>query len=164
MKRQHNTGKPQLNLRRRYVQPPMHFKPVGLWYGIDGEWLDWCSTEMPDWVRGHLFELELDMERMLVISNHKDLEMFVEAYGIKVGEHHITIDWNRLAKERAGIEIQNYHDMKWSGIMERGKNVVMHSFFLAWDVSSGCVWDLSAVKEHKKVTFNKKQYETSAEI
>jgi len=43
MKRIINTDSAELDLTKIYEQDgPTSFKPHGLWYSINGEWIDWC--------------------------------------------------------------------------------------------------------------------------
>lgn len=99
-----------INLRD-YQQTHPSMKPKGLWYGINHSWLDWCRTEMPDFIKPWTFELEINKSNIILINNPQKLNKFIEEFtfdfnGIKF------IDWNEITYLAKGIEIQNYYQLK----------------------------------------------------
>ena len=112
-------------------------KPHGLWYGVDLDWLRWCHSEMPEWISvDHAFEVEVDLDKILVISTENELQLFNQEYSSKLYKVLHVIDWNKVAaKGYMGIEIAPYqwnyrYDMSW---------------YYSWDCASGCIWNPKAV-------------------
>jgi hypothetical protein len=122
------------------------FKPIGLWYAIDGAWIEWCKNEMPHWIKKHEITLEIDMSRVLIIKTVKDLNEFIKKYTIFISENINGIYWRRVATDYDGIEIQNYRKLKWS---EDCIKLFCPIWFSGWDVSGGCIWNLLAIKSYK---------------
>ena len=49
-------------------------KPLGLWYEIDGAWLKWVESEMPEWKHQRYtgaFKIEVDLSKMLVLRTNR---------------------------------------------------------------------------------------------
>ena len=111
-------------------------KPEGFWYSCEHEWLDWVRAEMPHRDDEHYYNIKLNYDNILQISNFEELLAFSEEYGIGK-EFCIAIDWKRVAKKYAGIEICPYQD---DGRYEH-KTLWYHP----WDVASGCIWNKKAV-------------------
>ena len=115
-------------------------KPKGLWYGIGPSWINWVPGEMPHWADPYIYGLDLDYSRVLRITNLEQLQVFDKQYGT----HPYTlasairyIDWAKVAQKYAGIEINPYiHEARHSVIWYNG-----------WDVASGCIWDVSAIRD-----------------
>lgn len=139
-----NIDTKKLDLSKRYTQNEhVMCKPAGLWYSINGEWVEWCTDNMDHWIRKYNITLEIDMSRVLVIKTIPELNAFEKKYSKSLYEDIEVIDWRRVTEDYTGIEIQNYHKLKWS---ERGLMRFHDTWFLGWDVSGGCIWDLSIVK------------------
>lgn len=142
-----NTESKELNLTKKYRQG--WYKPRGLWYGIDREWIAWCKAEMPHWIKKYTFKLEIDESRILVINSPQQLEDFIGKYSHKKIEKipywGPQINWQAVTKSYAGIELQNYDRLK-PYLMYNEK--MFHTWFYGWDVSSGCIWDLSIIKSY----------------
>lgn len=148
MKRLHNTSVAHIAISDRpYPQDKQIMKPHGLWYGINDAWIEWCRDNMPEWVKTNTFELEVDLSRILVLETELDAMVFNERYG-KEGLASVYIpeckyiDWKEIASQYAGIEIQGYTYSYF-------RSTCM--WYNSWDCSSGCIWDLSAVKSVKKL-------------
>ena len=124
-------------------------KPNGLWYecqdGSAMSWKDFCETGLSDGYSKYdgRFNVILadDGYHMLNIQDVHSFDKFSEMYGVP---HPVfpddpeenMIDWPRVAKDYAGIEICPYlysrRDTMW---------------YYGWDVASGCIWDPSGIKE-----------------
>ena len=126
------------------VEQRVHMKPSGLWYGVDGGWEEWCASEMPQWLGGAKYELDLDESKILIVRN---IEAFDKEYGVTVKVpgapdlDHFHIDWPRIAKSYSGVEIPSYswnhrHEFMW---------------YYGWDCASGCVWNPDCVKSIMEV-------------
>jgi len=104
---------------------------------------------MDHWIKKHDIELVIDESRMLVIETFIQLESFCKKYTIHKENHWETwntIDWKKVKEDYSGIEIRNYHELKW----HNNSWSWMHCTWLyGWDVSSGCIWDLSIIKASK---------------
>ena len=120
-------------------------KPNGFWYGIDGEWRDWCEVNMPEFLGEYDYTVEVDLDKIYVIRNSIQLVAFCELYGYD--NEDISgmrmIDWRKLSEKYSGIEIRNYHEIKIDLGFSFYADIGL--WVSAWDVSSGCIWDIQAV-------------------
>lgn len=150
MKRLVNTNSLSLDLTRTYKQREFDFKPNGLWYSLDTEWMEWCEGNMRGWMRDHVIDFEVDLSKVLVLETPEHVIAFIDKYGIPLysGTDMFGINWHRVISEYAGIEIRNYHKIKRSRKIDFREYWMKTMWFSAWDVSSGCMWDLSIIKSH----------------
>ena len=122
----------------RVVEQPHKFceseKPHGLWYSVNGEWEEWCASEMAEWCQGGLlYALHLNGENLLRITTIAELDRFREDYTAEVGlARRRGIDWGAVADEFDGIEIAPYqHERRFTqGFL----------WYYVWDCASGCIW------------------------
>jgi len=145
MKRVHNTNSKTL-INSKCYSGIESFKPLGLWYGINNEWLDWCYGEEPDWIKKYLFELDIDMTDVFVISDNGELCEFQKRYEKCMIKNVPYIDWKKVKNDYKGIEIINYSDIKYNSFL-----TFFSMVFCAWDVSGGCIWDLSVIKNFNRI-------------
>jgi hypothetical protein len=147
-----NTNESSIDLLRKYeedIDIVEHFKPCGLWYQINGSWVDWCNSNCPDRVGKNNFKILLDLKNILILDTSKKLKDFNIKYKDTIfttSQHNFEfnlIDWNKVKKDYKGIEIRNYHKIKNMGFTFLSISFV---WFLGWDVDSGCIWDLTAIK------------------
>lgn len=134
----HNTKEKELVISNRNQRSD--YKPNGLWYGIGNEWLDWCKSEMPDWIYLYNYVLELNMAKILLITNLRQFNQFNNEYSFrpcKEIQSLCYIDWKRVALKYSGIEISPYLGKRR---LCRGS-----SWYYGWDCASGCVWNKEAV-------------------
>ena len=159
MERTHMSSANSLDLTTKYYPARSSpLKPTGLWYSINNEWLEWCSGNMPDWVKGWSYLLEMDMSDILILSTTKDLKEFNDAYMKKLSQYCYSIDWWKVSRDYPGIEIQKYHHLKW--MSDKNLNDFSQLLWLyGWDVSGGCVWDLSLVKAAKRKRTNRELFD-----
>lgn len=144
------------------------YKPLGLWWGVGDSWMQWCMSEMKEWLCPYIYEIVLNEENVLRIDTIKKFEKFEEKYAtvppwLKVDGHDAVmnllynnakqqsesksrhnfsshyIDYAKLSKEYGGIEIPNYFWEKRMSSM----------WYYGWDCASGCAWDVGAIKEIK---------------
>lgn len=131
---------------RTYLQRAAS-KPTGFWYGIDNSWIDWCESEMPEWVTPHRYKLDIDMSKVLVvdtIEKMRDINKHVVNTDEYFHKFNYDVDWAYFEKKGyKGIEIPRY-------MYELRMN---HDFFwyYSWDVASGCIWDTSIIKSITKI-------------
>lgn len=158
----HITHKPISRLIKWRKQKKTNHKPVGLWYGVNNDWLRWCRIEEPTWVGKYWYQLEIDQDKLLKISTKKQLEQFTDRYKYiaEVIEKLSTInddfiqlsciDWAAVAKEYDGIEIAPY---RWESRLK-------FLWYYGWDCSSGCVWKARAIKSLKRIKTKGKTYDS----
>jgi hypothetical protein len=117
------------------------FKPKGLWYGIGSSWIDWVREEMPRWEKENIFEIEINMENMLILDSGKDIDEFTEEFEHSnlIGFH--TIDWGKVSLQYGGVEITKKG--MWEGLFK---------WMDTWDVPSGCLWGDNMLLSSRKIT------------
>jgi hypothetical protein len=107
---------------------------------------------MPMWLTKYTqkVHLELDMSRILVIRNEEELLEFTAEYGVPLSERTSRsmdyIDWARVAEKYDGIDIPKYlRSMRLDSRV---------SWYYTWDIASGCIWNLRAIKSHRSEPFH----------
>ena len=146
----HMTQCKPLRIRRReYMQTKNAFKPVGLWYGINNSWVDWCSSEMPEWVTPNRHKLEIDESKILKLSSISDMMKFNNKYlskdpALTLFPH---IEWHRVKSDGyTGIEIPTYHyQLRFAD---------KFLWYYGWDVASGCIFDTRIITKVTKIRKN----------
>lgn len=129
-------------------------KPTGLWYAIGNDWIDYIRGQ-PDisyWEGDYIYLLELDMSQILKIYNENEFEVFTHKYGVSDSEIEgiednmpidinevMYIDWEKVAYDYSGIEINPYLGYKHQ------------TWYRGWDVASGCIWNPNAIIGMKQV-------------
>jgi len=141
------SGSSELDFSVKYQQVghETSFKPTGLWYSLDNEWVEWCESNMPEWVKPNHHILHLEESRLCVINSLNSLSEFEDEFLIRENSHFEFwfVDWEKVTKKFSGIEIRNYYKMKASSsFSEYRKRMWFHGL----DVNGGCIWDLSCVK------------------
>jgi len=150
--RTHFSIKEELIIPFKYNQKN-DLKPEGLWYGIDGDWKSWCESEMPHWIKDrNEFILELNFDKILIISSIDELDLFHNEFSILIGKTIHDIDWKKIAQLYTGIEIHPY-------LYERRYEYL---WYYGWDCSSGCIWDSSAIKKIIKNELSTETQSTSS--
>lgn len=152
MKRIHHTDMQHIIRSKTYDQK-VDYKPSGLWYGIDWAWEEWCIGNMPDWQHQNHFELDVDMEKILVLDSVEKVDKFQSEFGefsswakkLKTEIHGfdldvISINWSNVSEKYSGIEINPYQ-----------YSLRRKLWLSGWDISSGCIWNLSAVKSYESI-------------
>lgn len=121
-----------------YSVPEQHVsdKPLGLWYSCGIEWIEWVAMNMPDWIEPYVYGIRLNPSGLVALQTPEALDRFTSVYGVRGGR---DVDWQRVANDYAGIEICPY---QW----ER-RRAPHAQWYSAWDVASGCVWDMRAVED-----------------
>jgi len=135
-----------IDLTRVYTQVP-EIKPNGLWYAIDNQWVDWCKDIFPDCIHPNNLILDIDITKILIIETPEELLNFYNKYAIKL-HGMILIDFKKLTEDYSGVEINNFHSLKYSNILPVLYKIWLHS----WDISSGCIWDLSVINNYTSNT------------
>lgn len=116
------------------------FKPTGLWYAFGWEWVEWCRAEDFAVERiQHAYRVTLDGRRVLSLRSQDEVRKFAERYRA-LGSRSF-IDWTKLRGDYAAVEIPSYFwDLRFS-----------MTWYYAWDVASGCVWDPSVILDLEKI-------------
>lgn len=141
MQRLINTKRKDLDLTWTYSQKEKSIKPRGLWYGINYEWLEWCKGNFS--IHNEMIEINIDSSKILLIENPQQLYSLMGIFGYNIVEGVKYIDWEKLSKYYSGIEFQNYHQTKNSFDLHN-----LPTWFYTLDCSSGCIWDLSVIKNY----------------
>ncbi len=141
------SGSSELDFSKKYQQvgPETSFKPAGLWYSLENEWVEWCESNMPEWVKPNHHILNLEESRLCVIDSLDSLSEFENEFLIRENSHFEfwVVDWGKVTKKFSGIEIRNYYAMKASSSFSEYRK---RMWFNGLDVNGGCIWDLSCVK------------------
>jgi len=121
-------------------------KPEGVWYQIKDCGYEWGNVK---WGK-HIYEVKVDTKCIYTIKNYKELLDFNKKYAILYNDYSI-INWKKLSKDYCGFEIKNYNKIKSFIIEEtnKKKSIDLFTWFYTFDFSSGCVWDLKALKNIK---------------
>lgn len=109
--RTHMTEEPNLKLIKAHpIDQTSHtFKPKGLWYAIGDAWVDWCKSEMPDWVAPYIYTFDILVENNMLCLNTRELvKKFSEQYGREVFKHLREINWKQVNKDYDGVEFNPY--------------------------------------------------------
>ncbi len=150
-------GSDLLDLKMTYEKPLfVTHKPRGLWYGFGDSWISWCFREgCNSFVnkRNSIHELNIDLEQILVIDSKEKLIEFSNKYGTSIlGRKSFkgfkeSVDWAEVMSQYKGIEISPYYPS-----FDLGNDFF---WYFGWDCASGCLWDLSCLKEEPKLLYSK---------
>jgi len=139
-----NTDNNTIDLNRTYEQSNNWSKPNGLWYQINGKWNRLCNinnreAEYRNYKKHDVFQikkynitLNIDFTDILILDTRDKVVDFSEKYGN--GE--FFVNWKNVVEHYKGIEIPNY------------KSVNYYKWMNGWDIDSGCIWDLTAIKNY----------------
>ncbi len=157
MKRLHSTNSKTIILSNRHYPQEADrrmYKPTGLWYSLDNEWFEWCQSESFGGIHKYTFSLDIDTSKVCIIETKQQLISFFNRYKREPwkGATHYSIDWLLVSMDYSGCEIRNYHELKWSDAIP----MLSNTWLWGWDVSSGCIWDLTALKSFTKHKTSKK--------
>jgi len=130
-------------------------KPIGFWITDDSEdcWRTWCISEGFCLDRlAFKHEVDLDESRILILRNAIGIHNFARKYRIiqRWGPANepekwvdICIDWAAVAADCAGVIITPY---QWGLRLDES-----FRWYYGWDCASGCIWDVSAIKDIRLV-------------
>jgi len=133
------------NAPNSLVDETSNLKPKGLWYAQGSSWFDWCKSEsfsdFSDCL--YIYEIIPNYEKVLRISSENEFDYFEEKYLKKdyIFSMMDKIDWTLVSKEYSGIEIIPY---LWRKRYD-------HFWYHGWDISSGCIWNATGIKEVKLI-------------
>lgn len=136
---------------RTYEQKSPDHKPRGIWFSIPGEddWPTWCNNEgwgVESLTHRHIVGISADA-RLLVLTNHEQLDLFHEKYKMPLIREYELIDWVKVSETYDGIIIAPYvwsqrMDHSW---IEGSPKATASKWYYSWDVASGCIWNLEKV-------------------
>ena len=117
-------------VKAQHYSQELRAKPKGLWYACGNDWLRWLESEMPHWIHDYIYELDIDMTRMLNINDNSALYQFNRKFGEKKRYFIKTIsddyiDWSAVSQQFSGIEICPYN---W-----QARNSL--DWYYSWDVN-----------------------------
>ena len=120
--------------------------------GYKWEELDWGD---------YIYGVKIDLSNVLVIKTYQDYVNFNNIYGMKKtfkipkslqesnndkdSYTNKLINWKKVSEKYSGIEVKNYNKIK-KQLRKDFMNENISSWLDTFDFSSGCIWDLKAVK------------------
>lgn len=121
-------------------------KPVGLWLSLNDDWKQWCLSEN-FMIEDLKYEYEVFLHNnanILYLHTPKELFSFTQKYPFKYESDRNTrwLDWNKVKEEYQGIIIPKY--------LCECRLSRKSSWYYGWDCASGCIWDITCIKEFKK--------------
>lgn len=133
--------------KRKYIH---RLKPHGIWMTKYNEWYNFCDA-VGIGCGKHKYEFTIDMTKILIIDTMEKLMDFSLKYYLP---EIMNIDWYKVFEDYNGIYITNYKKIK--------NDLSYHSFsiddfyskflwYMACDVSSCCITDISCVLSYKKL-------------
>lgn len=141
----------------KYDQAELNWqaKPNGLWVSVEGDydWKSWCEGE--NFRTEHLAkEYEVILKKnakILYIRTPEEILSLSKEYpfirpqwdnpeGRRICETY-EVDWNKVKEKYQGIIIAPY---QWKCRLHLDCN-----WYYGWDCASGCIWDLTCIKEFK---------------
>jgi hypothetical protein len=149
--------KKRLSFTHAYTNHAKDLKPNGLWYSCSNSWYRWIIEEgMTSFLYPYIHKIRLrprvkttinkndcDGTKLLVIQDVRDFDTFNKRYRVVDGKH-VYIDWSRVSKNYGGIEICPY--------LEERRGILWYS---AWDVASGCIWDMRSIIQQTELVYEK---------
>ncbi len=133
-------------------------KPRGLWYSCGNAWLHYANRELSN-TYDDIYRLMINMTEIYVIDSENKLNVFVERFGIiKQRSKPESNDSLGMLVWRLGNPEQKYSYINWSTVSLHYKGIevnpfvhrntnasIHHTWYDSFDVSSGCIWDLSCI-------------------
>jgi hypothetical protein len=137
-----------ISLGQSFKQPNMNnpsLKPSGIWYSFGKAWSDFAKDapglsdkyNESEYVYEILGVQTTDLEnpnpnKVLVLRTKDEAAAFVKKYNVKRAMRYVFAPWDVIAKDFGGLEIPDH--------------AALDSYFGGWDVVSGCVWNLNAIR------------------
>ena len=85
-------GNLQFNQQLVGTQKAAELKPKGLWYAIGDEWIQWVKSESPQWAEQYLYEIQLDLSKILVLDTVEKVKSINDTFGANF-HGYPAIDW-----------------------------------------------------------------------
>ena len=144
---------------RNYDQSKLSWqaKPNGLWVSVEGltaqhnyNWKEWCEAEeYRIEFLGISYEITLkESAKILHLKSAQEIFVFSKLYHLKTRDWDAEydtyqLDWNKVKVIYQGIIIAPY---QWECRL-----ALESSWYYGWDCSSGCIWDLTCIKEFSEM-------------
>jgi hypothetical protein len=112
-----------------------HAKPLGFWYACGGGWIEYAASDVPSKFGPWIYELDLDLSRVLALRTQESVLRFTESVGTKGGD---VIRWGAVARAFDGVEARPYFSA-----MRYDERV---GWYAGWDVPSGCFWSMDVLR------------------
>lgn len=114
-------------------------KPVGFWYALGDEWGQYLKRHDKERYTSYdyIASIDIDYSNILKIDSSQKLEDFHKNYSVK-RNFGPAIDWKKVSEDYKGIEIIPY----------RPEFRHIYLWYTMWDLASGCIWDLNAIKDY----------------
>jgi hypothetical protein len=128
----HYSSNPELKLNPISYLQEINHKPIGLWFSIETEWADWCTSEefcLDKLKYEYLIKLK-PSNNILHLKTPEDLDKFTYLY-----KSIFNINWPKLSQEYSGIIIAPYQYSRRFLI-----------WYYGWDCASGCIWNLDCIE------------------
>jgi len=126
-------------------------KPSGLWYQIDDCLFKWPELYWGNVIHGIKLKNNIinKPKGLISINNTEDFLKFHKKYKrllkFKDGFAY-DIKWKKVSEDYGGFEIKNYNKIK--DFLRKEKNyIINYTWFFTFDFSSGCIWDLTLIKD-----------------
>lgn len=110
-----------LKLTFRSYSQKTGLKPEGFWYSIGYAWLEWCQSEMPEWITEYIYAFKISSEaNILKLNTPASLLTFTQTYGVPLKnalnlpqeysfeDYYSFIRWQDVCKQYDGIEFNPY--------------------------------------------------------
>jgi len=134
---------------KQHPEDRLRLKPKGLYYSLGDHWANFVENEFTTIANKYNFAytIKVNKEKLVTLSNPKEIYSFHKKYAqagvlakeISSGDRKTDfwdINWNKVAKDFSGIELQPY--------LNQCRHLLWYS---TWDVPSGCLWNSKALKE-----------------
>lgn len=143
-------------------------KPVGLWISVESaefggynyNWRKWCEAEEFNLEKlACAYEIELKEDaNILHLKTCNEIFEFTGKYkastrGFDCEHDTYQIRWDEVKKLHQGVIIAPY---QWDCRL-----ALESSWYYGWDCSSGCIWDLTCIKEFKQIEVEKVNHDTA---
>ena len=162
MKLIHYTDKEFVLEPRPYHQAelPWQAKPNGLWVSVKGkdDWKSWCEAE--DYILENLaISYEVKLKKDADILHLKTPE---DIYKLSLFFPYLRKQWDNPE----GRELCQCYELDWIKVKEQYQGIIIAPYqwdcrlsskcnwYYGWDCASGCIWDISCIKEFKLKEIN----------
>lgn len=122
-------------------------KPKGIWYAYGISWLEFVGiVSKPEL---HLFKINVDMDKILIITKDNIYDV-CKSYGVLEDNRTGFINWNLVSKNYYGVDMEDFVLVQ-ATYRKIFKTSFIPRWLETWDVPSGCVWNIAAIKSLVKI-------------
>lgn len=150
-------SKEQINTSRTYTQPSLNpNKPNGIWYAFGMSWYETViggGLDRRTFLGSNPYVYKIDLTAANIKSLNRDnIREFENTYKQEQNTKP-TIDWNRVANDFDGIELETDPDSLSNS----------YPWLRGWDIVSGCIWNAANVTLQRIVSPRQLSNEQEAE-